>query len=185
MDAYVALGCRPTWSCAPYQLPDRPRLGSQVAWGESNAVVFANSVLGARTERYGDFMDICAAVTGRAPAVGLHLDEGRRPTIAFSVSDLGDWLEEDVGYALIGFVVGRLAGTKVPLIVGLRGDTSEEQLKALVATAASSGSVAMFHAAGITPEAPPEVPTGLDMVRIDVPMLEDAQRRLNTTSPGR
>jgi len=140
-----------------------------VAWGESNAVVFANSVLGARTERYGDFMDICAAVTGRAPAVGLHLDEGRRPTIAFSVSDLGDWLEEDVGYALIGFVVGRLAGTKVPLIVGLRGDTSEEQLKALVATAASSGSVAMFHAAGITPEAPPEVPTGLDMVRIDVP----------------
>ena len=72
MDAYVALGCAPTWTCAPYQLPDRPALGQQVAWAESNAVVFANSVLGARTNRYGDFLDICAALTGRVPDAGLH-----------------------------------------------------------------------------------------------------------------
>ena len=65
MDAYEALGCTPTWTCAPYQLPNRPKLGEQIAWAESNAIVFANSVLGARTNRYGDFLDICAAITDR------------------------------------------------------------------------------------------------------------------------
>ncbi len=83
MDAYVAMGCRPTWTCAPYQLPDRPAFGEHVAWAESNAIVFANSVLGARTNRYGDFIDICAAVTGRVPDHGLHTDEGRRATARF------------------------------------------------------------------------------------------------------
>ena len=81
MDAYVAMGCRPTWTCAPYQLASRPTLGEQVAWGESNAIVFANSVLGARTNRYGDFLDISCAITGRAPATGLHTDEGRLATV--------------------------------------------------------------------------------------------------------
>ena len=70
MDAYAAMGCRPTWTCAPYQLDDRPEFGEQVAWAESNAIVFANSMLGARTERYGDFIDICAALTGRVPDAG-------------------------------------------------------------------------------------------------------------------
>jgi predicted aconitase len=67
MDAYVEMGCRPTWTCAPYHLPDRPSFGEHVAWAESNAIVFANSVLGARTNRYGDFIDVCAAITGRVP----------------------------------------------------------------------------------------------------------------------
>ena len=58
MNAYVALGCIPTWTCAPYQAGYRPKQGENIAWAESNAVVFANSVLGARTNRYGDFMDI-------------------------------------------------------------------------------------------------------------------------------
>ena len=77
MDAYVAMGCAPTWTCAPYQLPARPGLGDQIAWGESNAIVFANSVLGARTARYGDFLDICCALTGRAPATGPRKAAGR------------------------------------------------------------------------------------------------------------
>jgi hypothetical protein len=78
MDAYVAMGCRPTWTCAPYQLPGRPAFGQHVAWAESNAIVFCNSVLGARTDRYGDFIDICGALTGRVPFAGLHRDEARR-----------------------------------------------------------------------------------------------------------
>ena len=72
MHAYRQLGCEPTWTCAPYQAGHRPRLGSQVAWGESNAVAFCNSVLGARTNRYGDFLDIACAIAGRAPDYGLH-----------------------------------------------------------------------------------------------------------------
>ena len=69
MRAYERMGCRPTWTCAPYQVDLVPRFGQQIAWGESNAIVFANSVIGARTERYPDLLDICAAITGRVPAV--------------------------------------------------------------------------------------------------------------------
>ena len=69
-DGYLALGCVPTWTCAPYQVYLRPRFGQQIAWGESNAVAYANSVLGARTNRYPDYLDICAAITGRAPYAG-------------------------------------------------------------------------------------------------------------------
>ena len=68
MDAYRRMGCIPSFTCAPYQSEPRPAFGQQIAWGESNAIAFANSVLGARTERYPDLLDICAAITGRVPA---------------------------------------------------------------------------------------------------------------------
>src|SRR5512137_575008 len=77
MVAYQNMGTIPTWTCAPYQTEMRPAFGQQIAWGESNAIVFANSVLGARTERYPDLFDICCAITGRVPAIGLHLTENR------------------------------------------------------------------------------------------------------------
>src|SRR5207249_1575918 len=117
----------------------RPAKGEQIAWGESNAVVFANSYLGARTERYGDFVDICAAVTGRVPAAGLHLEENRRGQVLFDVSSLPEpMLRSGTFFAALGFIVGRLAGLEIPVILGLGSDTSEDQLKALGATAASA-----------------------------------------------
>ena len=108
MDAYVAMGCRPTWTCAPYQLPDPPVMGEQIAWAESNAIVFANSVLGARTERYGDFIDVCCALTGRAPAIGLHTDEGRRARAVVRIgADVPPrLLDESAGLAALGHVIG-------------------------------------------------------------------------------
>lgn len=155
MDAYTAMGCRQTWTCAPYQLFDRPALGEQIAWAESNAIVFANSALGARTERYGDFIDICCALTGKAPFTGLHTDEGRRATISFELQGVPErLLSDELGFACVGLVVGRRAGSELPAIVGLPPSASEDHLKALGAAAASSGSVAMFHAIGLTPEAP-------------------------------
>jgi predicted aconitase len=154
MDLYVAMGCRPTWTCAPYHSEARPRLGQQVAWAESNAIVFANSVLGARTNRYGDFMDICAALTGRVPDVGLHTDEGRRGQMLFSVNAPSLMDEEEILCAAVGLVVGRRTRGAVPVIEGLPESVSEDGLKALGAAAASTGSVALFHAVGITPEAP-------------------------------
>lgn len=155
MDLYVSMGCRPTWTCAPYQLPDRPALGQQVAWAESNAVVFANSVLGARTERYGDFSDICAALTGRVPDAGLHRDEHRRGRVVFRLTGVpGRLLDDEVLYPLLGHVIGGRCGTEVPVVDGLPPSVDEDRLKALGAAAASSGSVAMFHAVGVTPEAP-------------------------------
>ena len=155
MDAYLALGCQATWTCAPYQLPGRPSFGQHIAWAESNAIVFANSVLGARTARYGDFVDICAALTGRVPLAGLHRDEERRARLVVHVEDVaGEAFAHDELYALLGHLLGGLAGSDVPAIVGLPGTASEDQLKALGAAAASSGSVALCHVVGLTPEAP-------------------------------
>jgi predicted aconitase len=156
MDRYRALGARPTFTCAPYQLADaRPALGEQVAWGESNAIAFCNSVLGARTNRYGDFIDIAAAITGRVPDAGLHRTDARRATLVLRLADdIPEALRDtDVLSPVLGIVLGRRAGSTVAAIDGLPPRQSEDRLKAIGAAAASSGSVAMFHVVGSTPEA--------------------------------
>jgi predicted aconitase len=154
MECYEAMNCRPTWTCAPYQLVDRPGFGEHVAWAESNAIVFANSVLGARTNRYGDFFDICAAITGRVPAAGLHLDEPRLATLLLRIHpDLSELTHNDVLYPVLGHLLGSAAGQEIAAIEGLPPGTTEDQLKAVAAGASSSGAVAMFHVIGATPEA--------------------------------
>jgi predicted aconitase len=154
MRAHIALGCAPTFTCAPYQTAWRPRFGAQIAWGESNAIAFANSVIGARTNRYGDFIDLCCAMTGRAPAYGLHLAENRAARAVVDIVSIPeDWDDEQVAVA-VGLTIGRRCGGLVPAIVGLPTGISEDDLKALGAAAASSGAVALFHVVGVTPEAP-------------------------------
>ena len=190
MDAYVAMGCRPTWTCAPYQLPGRPAFGQHVAWAESNAIVFCNSVLGARTDRYGDFIDICAALTGRVPFAGLHRDEARRAGLVVTLEGISErLLASDALYPVLGHVLGREAGGEVPALVGLPADTSEDRMKALGAAAASSGSVGMVHAVGITPEAPTlEAATGGEEVRelrVTTARLRAARDELSTDAPER
>lgn len=155
MRAYEAMGCEPSWTCAPYQAGHRPAQGSDVAWGESNAVVFCNSVLGARTNRYGDFLDIACAISGRAPDYGLHRPENRIATLLIDVGGLSrDLRQADVFYPVLGTILGRAAGNAVAVIDGLQGCSSEDRLKALGAAAASAGGVGLFHVAGVTPEAP-------------------------------
>jgi len=174
VDACIDMGGLPTFTCAPYQLSQRPRFGDQIAWAESNAIVFANSVVGARTNRYGDFIDISCAITGRAPAAGLHLDEGRRGTVLFRLIDLPDSLvAHDVFYPVLGHLIGLASGNGVPVIEGLPASATEDQLKAIGAAAASSGSVALFHAVGVTPEA-----TSLDAVspRGDIDVVDITHR---------
>jgi predicted aconitase len=191
MDAYVALGARPTWTCAPYLLEDRPALGEQVAWAESNAIVFANSVLGARTERYGDFLDACCAVTGRAPAVGLHTDEGRRARLLVRVRGVPEPLARSTaGLAALGHLLGRAAGHEVPVVDGLPTALGEDGLKALGAAAASSGAVGLVHVVGSTPEAPSvEAALGgrppLRELSIGPAELRRARDELSTAGDGR
>ncbi|MEO0410511.1 MAG: aconitase X catalytic domain-containing protein [Pseudomonadota bacterium] len=151
---YVDLGCLPTMTCAPYQRMVRPSLGDHVVWAESNAIVFANSVLGARTDRYGDFADICAALTGRTPELGLHLERNRAAGLLIELPPPSDSLPRDVYFGLVGYCVGARAGNHIPALIGLPRDTGEDDLKSLGAAAASAGGLAMFHAVGITPEAP-------------------------------
>ncbi|WP_034300339.1 aconitase X catalytic domain-containing protein [Herbaspirillum sp. RV1423] len=190
MEAHAELGCEPSFTCAPYQLKNRPVFGQQIAWAESNAIVFANSVLGARTNRYGDFIDLCAAITGRAPYCGLHLSENRHADILFEVVDFPEKKESrDIYYALLGFLIGKQAAGRIPAIRGLPLDTSEDELKALGAASASSGSVAMFHAIGITPEAS-DLETAFggrrpgEVITLDLRDLSDARTALSKGRPG-
>jgi predicted aconitase len=190
MAAYQAMGCIPIWTCTPYQAYQRPPFGAQIAWAESNAIVFANSVLGARTNRYGDFIDICAALTGRAPATGLHRAENRRGQLLFRLEGIPErLLREDVFFPVLGYLLGARSGSRIPVIEGLLPETSEDQLKALGAAAASSGAVALFHAIGVTPEAAtfaeafqggrPEA-----TIEVTLPLLREALRHLSTASDG-
>jgi hypothetical protein len=155
MRAYETMGCEPSWTCAPYQAGHRPTLGTDVAWGESNAVAFCNSVLGARTNRYGDFLDIACAIAGRAPDCGLHRPENRMATVVMAVSKLSAELRSsDVFWPVLGTLFGREVGSAVGVVDGLQGCASEDRLKAFGAAAASAGGAALFHIAGVTPEAP-------------------------------
>lgn len=189
MRAYAAMGCAPTWTCAPYQAGAAPQFGQQVAWGESNAIAFANSVLGARTERYPDLLDICAALTGRVPAFGLHLDENRAAQLVVRLSGVPLALQgADEFYSVLGHLLGELAGSRVAALAGLEVQPTEDQLKALGAAAASSGSVALFHIVGVTPEAPTleaacrgRAPQ--EEIEVDLARLRAAWRELSTT-PG-
>ncbi len=189
MQAHLALGCLPTFTCAPYQTRHRPRFGAQIAWGESNAIVFANSVIGARTERYGDFIDLSCAMTGRAPEFGLHIGANRRARILVEIVDIpAEWDGAELACVAVGHLVGRL-GEGVPAISGLPATTCEDDLKALGAAAASSGAVALFHAIGLTPEAPTldAAFAGLAperVVRFTADDLREAARSLSTIRDG-
>ena len=157
MVAHEKMGCRPSWTCAPYQAGHRPALGEQVAWGESNAVAFANTVLGARTNRYGDFLDIACAISARAPCYGLHIPENRRGELIIDISALSARLRQDNAFfPVLGAMIGRLAGETVCVVDGMPANAAinDDQLKALCAGAASTGAVGLVHIAGITPEAP-------------------------------
>lgn len=186
MEAYRALGCETTWTCAPYQAGHRPEFGTDVAWGESNAVVFCNSVLGARTNRYGDFLDIACAIAARAPDCGLHKPENRLARFVFDLSSLDPaFLAEEIAWPILGSLFGREAGNAVGVVSGVRADPREDALKAFGAAAASSGAVGLFHMAGVTPEAP-DLKTALGgvppqrVVTVTQAMLRDSRRRLST-----
>jgi predicted aconitase len=191
MEAYRKLGCEQSWTCAPYQAGHRPALGSDVAWGESNAVVFCNSVLGARTNRYGDFLDIACAIIGRAPDYGLHRPDNRRARLIFDVSGLSpSFLGSEIAWPVLGSLYGREAGNAIGVVTGVASHPGEDALKAFGAAAASSGAVGLFHIAGVTPEAP-DVETILAgpepeaVIRVTPQMVAKARAGLSTTAAGK
>ncbi|HET9659398.1 MAG TPA: aconitase X catalytic domain-containing protein [Thermomicrobiales bacterium] len=153
--AYVRMGAVPTFTCAPYQTEWAPSFGEQIAWSESNAVAYANSVIGARSNRYGDYLDISCALIGRVPASGLHLTENRRGTHLFRLDRIPQRLQErDEFYPVLGYLLGQSVTNGVPVVDGLSVMPASDQLKSLAAAAASSGAIALFHLVGVTPEAP-------------------------------
>ncbi len=187
MVAYKSMGCDPIWTCTPYQTATKPEFGEQIAWGESNAVAYANSVLGARTEQYPDLLDICAAIVGRVPAAGLHLTENRAGKLLLRLVDVPEAVQSDDSFgAVLGHLMGKLSGARVPVIEGIRVEMGEDQLKSLAAGGCSSGCVTLFHIVGLTPEAPTleEAFQGREpaqIIEISLDDLREARRDLSTT----
>jgi len=188
MQAYVRLGCNPVWTCAPYQLPDRPKLGAHIVGSESNAVSFYNSVIGARSNKYGDYLDVCAAIIGRVPFSKLHRDEARAAELVFDVSKLPQSvLDNDLFYHLLGHVIGRRSGHRIPAVTGLAASCNEDDLKAISAAGSSSGSVPLFHAVGITPEAATleiacQGAAVEQVIELEITDLQQARRELGVNS---
>ena len=181
-DAYMAMGAQLSFTCAPYLLDSAPKAGEQIVWAESNAVVYANSVLGARTLKYPDYLDICIALTGRAPLTGCHLDARRKARLHVELPPLADL--DDSFYPLLGYHIGALAGSRIPLISGLEQHLPDlDDLKAFGAAFATTSSAPLFHIAGVTPEAldPAQVLDGpLPVTRVTLADLLLSWQELNS-----
>jgi predicted aconitase len=188
VSAYVSMGMTPSFTCAPYLLDTAPVLGAQIAWGESNAVSYANSVIGARTMKYPDFLDVCVALTGRAPLVGSYTEHGRQATLQVDVTAMSGI--DDSFYPLLGYHIGAIAGHDIPVITGLELARPDlDDLKAFSAAFATTSGAPMFHIVGVTPEAPDiQSVTGGKPVGRRVPVTREDLRRswreLNASEPS-
>lgn len=149
-NAYKALGAIPIHSCTPYLFGFTPKFREHVAWGESSAVNYVNSVIGARTNREGGPAALAAALTGLVPAYGYHLDQNRKGNYLVQVEIE---LKEVADYGSLGYYVGQIVGGGIPVFTGIPRDVPAYKLKMLAGALASSGSVALFHVEGVTPEA--------------------------------
>ncbi|MFZ2410697.1 MAG: aconitase X catalytic domain-containing protein [Candidatus Methanoperedens sp.] len=147
--AYEALGVRTECSCTPYNIFDNlAGFGDHIAWSESSAISYANSVIGARTNREGGPSALAAALVGKTANYGFHLDENRKPDVLIQV----DAELHDSDYGALGYIVGEMVGDKVPFFK-IKSKPSKDELKSLGAAMAASGAVALYHVAGVTPEA--------------------------------
>lgn len=182
LEVFLSMGVQPTCTCTPYFAGNTPARGDHVAWAESSAVSFANSVLGARTNREGGPGALAAAITGRTARFGLHLPEHRRATLVVEVHCP---VISAADFGALGWLVGRAARNGVPYFRSLPMPREvrhrNDLLKALGAAMAASGAVALYHVEGITPEAsntniiPYEAPT------LTIESLEEGYAALNSS----
>ena len=177
-DAYVSMGCRPSFTCAPYLLDSAPVADEVIAWSESNAVIYANTVLGARTAKHPDFLDLCIALTGRAPHSGVYLDSARKAQRVIDVH-LPEGIDDGF-WPLVGYLAGQRAPDRIPLLRGLApGSPSRDDLKALCAAFGTTSASPMLHIEGVTPEAAAAATPDADHMTISRDDLRAAWARLN------
>ncbi len=182
IEAFARMGVITTCTCTPYLAGNLPHYGEHIAWAESSAVCFANSVIGARSNREGGPSALAAALTGRTPAYGMHLDQSRRPTVTFDIRNLPEggthW------FGALGKAIGErlqaLGGKPVAYIRGVPA-ASLEQLKSFSASLATYGGAAIFHMEGITPEAALYQPPH-ETIPIQLADLELAQSTLSDST---
>ena len=174
VELYGSMGIKTTCSCTPYTGANVPKLGDHVAWAESSALSFVNSMIGARTNREGGPGALAAAILGKTANYGLHLKENRKPTVIIDV-DIGDSLFE---HSLLGQAVGMAIGNGIPYYKGIRPGIEEG--KTMAAAMAAAGAVAMFHVEGVTPEYKDFDISGVETIHIGKKELKDAFDKLNT-----
>ncbi|KAM0421047.1 hypothetical protein ACHAPT_011118 [Fusarium lateritium] len=151
--AFLDMGAKVSFTCAPYLLETAPKVGDAIAWGESNAVIYANSVLGARTLKNPNMLEALIALTGRAPKAGAYLDENRLASVWINVLPVQD--ADNSFWPILGYTLGAMASSRIPVITGLENTKpSKDDFKAFSAAFATSSSAAMFHMVKQTPEAP-------------------------------
>ncbi|MBS7638770.1 aconitase X catalytic domain-containing protein [Candidatus Bathyarchaeota archaeon] len=178
IQAFQRMGVEATCTCTPYLIGNIPRRGSQIAWAESSAVAFSNSVLGARTNRESGPSALASSITGRTPLYGYRIEENRRPG---AVVEVEAELKGHLDYSALGYHIGRILGSSVPYIRGIpRADA--DSLKSLAAASATSGGIALFHVEGVTPEADrfgEEDLKGLERITVEDGDLEEAVSSLS------
>ncbi len=171
VETFARMGVVTSCTCTPYLVGNVPAPGDPIAWSESSAVCYANSVLGARSNREGGPSALAAALTGKTAEYGFHLDEARRPVVTVEVSAA---LEGIADFGALGKVVGERVGNRVPYIKGIREATTD-QLKSLCASIATYGGTALFHVPGLTPE---EVEEPEERMSLGKGELEQAKREM-------
>jgi len=176
MDAFERMGIVMSATCTPYLAGNLPRFREHIAWSESSAVSFSNSVIGARTNREGGPSALAAAICGFTPNYGLHLDENRKPHMMVKVDAK---LEFNSDFGALGSHVGKIAGSKIPYFTGIKNPNTDN-LKALGAAMAASGAVALYHAEGMTPEASAMDTKGLETIEVGEKEMKEAYEKLNT-----
>ena len=177
MDAFQKMGIVVSATCTPYLAGNLPRYREHIAWSESSAVSFANSVIGARTNREGGPSALAAAICGITPNYGLHLDENREPNALINVEAK---LEYQSDYGALGYTVGKLVKNKIPFFRGIPDNVDTDQLKSLGAAMAASGAVALYHVENVTPDADKVNKNGLEKITITDEDLKETYEKLNT-----
>lgn len=176
MDAFKRMGIVVTATCTPYLAGNMPRFREHIAWSESSAVSFANSVVGARTNREGGPSALAAALCGLTPNYGLHLDENRKPDVLIKVDAN---LEYNSDFGALGYYVGKQVKNRIPYFSGMR-EANTDQLKALGAAMAASGAVALYHVENQTPEAHLMDFAGLEKIEVGDKEIKETYEKLNT-----
>jgi len=176
MKAFKDMGIVITSTCTPYLAGNLPRFREHIAWSESSAVSFSNSVIGARTNREGGPSALAAAICGRTANYGLHLWEKRQPTIKIDVNAA---LELNADFGALGWLVGKQVKNKIPYFTGIK-NANTDHLKALGAAMAASGAVALYHVEGLTPEADLVDTKGIESLSVTQKDIKEAYATLNT-----
>jgi len=176
MNAFRKMGVVVSATCTPYLAGNLPRFREHIAWSESSAISFSNSVIGARTNREGGPSALAAALCGVTPNYGLHLDENRKPQMLVQVDAK---LDDSADFGALGYVVGKQAKNRIPYFKGIK-DADSDQLKALGASMAASGAVALYHVENITPEAHLMDTKGLETLSVSEKELDETFSKLST-----